>query len=273
MDIRKNIIITCVSLFVCATILANQKPYVTNLSRDKYHAANKNWSIGQDEKGIMYFGNSIGLLASDGMEWKLFQTPDASLVRAIAVESHHTIYSGGSEDLGRWDRDQSGELKYTSLKGLINGDNPLDNQSFWRIWIEGDKVYFQSFSHIYVYDHHTITPVDGPNAFLLLLKVRNEYWVQEMYGALYQLHNGILNKIPGSEFLNGTTTRVILPYDTDRYLVGTSTGAIYIYDQKNFIPWNLSLSRQLRGQELNCAIYSAKRNTYYLGTQLRRAHV
>ena len=117
------------------------------------------------------------------------------IVRAIAVESHHTIYSGGSEDLGRWDRDQSGELKYTSLKGLINGDNPLDNQSFWRIWIEGDKVYFQSFSHIYVYDHHTITPVDGPNAFLLLLKVRNEYWVQEMYGALYQLHNGILNKI------------------------------------------------------------------------------
>ena len=97
MDIRKNIIITCVSLFVCATLFANQKPYVTNLSRDKYHAANKNWSIGQDEKGIMYFGNSIGLLASDGMEWKLFQTPNASIVRAIAVESHQTIYSGGSE--------------------------------------------------------------------------------------------------------------------------------------------------------------------------------
>ena len=99
---------------------------------------------------------------------------------------------------------------------------------------------------------YTITiPVDGPNAFLLLLKVRNEYWVQEMYGALYQLHNGILSKIPGSEFLNGTTTRVILSYDTDRYLVGTSTGAIYIYDQKNFIPWNLPLAKIERaGTEL-----------------------
>lgn len=268
MDIRKNIILTCVSLFVCTAILANQKPYVTNLSRDKYRAANKNWSIGQDENGIMYFGNSIGLLASDGMEWKLFQTPNANLVRAIAVESHQTIYSGGTEDLGRWDRDQSGELKYTSLKGLIKGNNPLDNQSFWRIWIDGDKVYFQSFSHIYVYNHRTITPINGPNAFLLLLKVRDEYWVQEMYGALYQLKNGKLDKISGSEFLNGTTTRVILPYGTDRYLVGTSTGEIYIYDRKNFIPWNLSLSRQLAGQELNCAIYSAKRNTYYLGTQL-----
>lgn len=268
MDIRKHLLVTFACLFTCIPIIANQKPYVSNLSRDKYHAANKNWSIGQDEKGIMYFGNSIGLLASDGMEWKLFQTPNADLVRAIAVADHQTIYSGGSEDLGRWDRDQSGELKYTSLKSMIKGENPLDNQSFWRIWIDGEKVYFQSFSHIYVYDHRTITPVEGPNAFLLLLKVRNEYWVQEMYGALYQLDNGKLIRMPGSEFLNGTTTRVILPYGTGRYLVGTSTGEIYLYDRKNFIPWNLSLSRQLAGQELNCAIYSAKRNTYYLGTQL-----
>lgn len=268
MDIRKFFIITCVSLFTCTTITAHLKPYVTNLSRDKYHAANKNWSIGQDEKGIMYFGNDIGLLESDGMEWKLFQTPDANLVRAIAVANHQTIYSGGAEDLGRWDRDRSGQLKYTSLKGLLKGDNALDNQSFWRIWIDGDRIYFQTFSHIYVYDHHTLTRVEGPDAFLLLLKVRDEFWVQEMYGPLYQLHHATLSLIPGSEFLNGTTTRVILPYATDRYLIGTSTGEIYIYDKKHFIPWNLSLSRQLEGQELNCALYSAKRNTYYLGTQL-----
>ena len=103
MDILKYIFVTFVSLFTCTTITANQKPYVTNLSRDKYHGANKNWSIGQDEKGIMYFGNAIGLLESDGMEWRLFQTPDANIVRAIAVVDHQTIYSGGSEDLGRWD--------------------------------------------------------------------------------------------------------------------------------------------------------------------------
>ncbi|RGN39313.1 helix-turn-helix and ligand-binding sensor domain-containing protein [Bacteroides oleiciplenus] len=268
MDILKYIFITFVSLFTCTTITANQKPYVTNLSRDKYHGANKNWSIGQDEKGIMYFGNAIGLLESDGMEWRLFQTPDANIVRAIAVVDHQTIYSGGSEDLGRWDRDQSGQLKYTSLKGLLKGNNPLDNQSFWRIWIVGDKVYFQSFSHVYMYDHQTLTLVDGPTDLLLLLKVRDEYWVQEMYGALYQLDHLALNKIPGSEFLNGTVTRVILPYGTDRYLIGTSTGEIYIYDKEKFIPWNPSLSRRLQGQELNCGIYSSKRNTYYLGTQL-----
>ena len=131
MDIRKHLLVTFACLFTCIPIIANQKPYVFNLSRDKYHAANKNWSIGQDEKGIMYFGNSIGLLASDGMEWKLFQTPNADLVRAIAVADHQTIYSGGSEDLGRWDRDQSGELKYTSLKSMIKGEIP------WTIKVSG----------------------------------------------------------------------------------------------------------------------------------------
>ncbi len=89
-----------------------------------------------------------------------------------------------------------------------------------------------------------------------------------MHGPLQQLKDGRLSKIEGSEFLNGTTTRVILPYGKDRYLIGTSRGEIYIYDKKNFIPWNNALSSQLHGQELNCGIYCAKRNSYYLGTQL-----
>lgn len=65
------------------------------------------------------FGNDIGLLESDGMEWELYPMPNSPIVRALAVESHYTIYTGGAEELGRWDRDQSGKLKYTSLNKLL----------------------------------------------------------------------------------------------------------------------------------------------------------
>lgn len=268
MNHRRYLFLLCLSLVAACYSLANQKPYVINYTRDKYQAASKNWSIGQDEKGVMYFGNDIGLLESDGMGWKLYPMPDSPIVRALAVESHYTIYTGGSDEFGRWDRDQSGRLKYTSLKELLPPKS-LNNESFWRIWIDGDKVYFQSFTNIYVYCHDTIERLTTPKGFMLLVKVNDEYWVQEMYGPLYQLKNGQLNKIKGSEYLNGTTTRVILPYGENRYLIGTSTGEIYIYDKENsFIPWNKTLSRQLNGQELNCGVYCAKRNTYYLGTQL-----
>lgn len=267
MNLQRHLLLLLLSLLVACQSLANQKPYVINFARDKYHAANKNWSIGQDERGIMYFGNDIGLLESDGMEWNLYPMPNSPIVRALAVKSHYTIYTGGSEELGRWDRDVSGKLKYTSLKELLP-PRTLDNESFWRVWIDGDKVYFQSFSHIYVYDHQGIQQLSTPKGFLFLVKVRDEFWVQEMYGPLHRLKDGKLSKVEGSEFLEGTTTRVILPYGENRYLVGTSTGEMYIYDQKNFIPWNNALSRQLNGQELNCGIYCPKSNSYYLGTQL-----
>lgn len=211
MSIQRHFILFILSLLVITPSIAHQKPYVINFARDKYHAANKNWTIGQDEKGITYFGNDIGLLEFDGIEWKIYQMPNFSLIRSLAVESHSTIYVGALGELGRWDRNQAGKLQYTSFKNMLPPKS-LENESFWRIWIDNDKVYFQSFSNIYVYDHHTIQQLTTPKGFLLLTKVRNEYWVQEMYGSLYQLANKQLKKIKGSEFLNGTLTRVILPY-------------------------------------------------------------
>lgn len=254
--------------FLCVTYkaTAHQKPHIINFTRDKYHAANKNWAIGQDEKGIMYFGNDMGLLESDGMEWNLYTLPNKSFIKALAIQSHDIIYTGGQEDFGVWKRNKSGKLEYTSLVQQLHPN--LNNETFWRIWIDNDKIYFQSFTNIYVYDYHTIEKLTNQIGFLLLNQIGDNFWVQEMYGSLYQLKDGQLNKLKSSEFLTGTLTRVILPYSTDRYLLGTSTGELYLYDNKNFIPWNIALSRQLSGKELNCGIYCSKRNTYYLGTLL-----
>mgnify|MGYP003483971514 FL=1 len=52
MTIQRHFILFILSLLVIAPSIAHQKPYVINFARDKYHAANKNWAIGQDEKGI-----------------------------------------------------------------------------------------------------------------------------------------------------------------------------------------------------------------------------
>ena len=245
----------------------NHRPYVINYTRDKYQAANKNWVVGQDERGVMYIGNDAGLLESDGMEWNLYPMPGVPIVRALAVESHNTIYTGGTDELGVWRRDESGRLHYTSLKNLLPVRRP-DNESFWRVHIDGEYVYFQSFSNIYVYDHEQIRRLTRPEGFLFMQAVGNEYWVQEMYGSLYRLKDGGLTRLEGSEFLKGSLARVILPYDDSRTLIGTSDGRLYLYDGRRFAPWNADLSRRLQGQELNCAIYSRTRGTFYLGTLL-----
>ena len=115
MSIQRHFILFILSLLVITPSIAHQKPYVINFARDKYHAANKNWTIGQDEKGITYFGNDIGLLEFDGIEWKIYQMPNFSLIRSLAVESHSTIYVGALGELGRWDRNQAGKLQYRGV--------------------------------------------------------------------------------------------------------------------------------------------------------------
>ncbi len=256
-------------LFLSLTVWSQQRPYIININRDIYKAANKNWSVAQDERGVMYFGNDIGLLESDGMGWQLHRIPNSPIIRAIAVSSYDTIFTGGFEELGRWDRDISGTLKYTSFKPLLKDKN-LQNENVWKVWIDNTKVYFQSFSSIYIYDSdsETIKTINLPNGFLFLIKVRDEFWVQEIFGPLYTLKDDALHKVKGSESFAGTTVRVILPYDKDKYLIGISSGELYLYDGSGFSLWNKTLSSQLNGKELNNGLYSAKRNTYYLGTQL-----
>ena len=263
---QNNSLLVFLLLIFSISIRGSEKPHVINITPNMYKAASKNWSINQDERGVMYFGNDIGLLESDGMDWKLYRVPNSPIVRAIAISSHETIFTGGFEEIGRWDRDISGTLKYTSLKHLL--DKSLQNENIWKVWIFDNNVYFQSFSNIYVYNHKTLEQITIPGGFLFLLKVGDEYWVQKMYGELYQLKNNTLQKIEGSELFNGTLSRVILPYEQGNYLIGTSSGDIYRYDGTNYTIWNKRLSDQLQGQELNCGLYSSKRNTYYLGTQL-----
>src|SRR5215210_602365 len=70
-------------------------PYVQNYSKTVYQAGNKNWSVVKDASGVMYFGNSGGLLSFDGRYWNLYRMPHKEIVRAVAAGHKGRIYGGG----------------------------------------------------------------------------------------------------------------------------------------------------------------------------------
>lgn len=266
MNRNKKCISTIVIFLSLAISLFANKPHVINIYKNSYNAANKNWDIDQDERGFMYFANDIGLLQFDGIEWSLNTLPGSMIIRSVAALSHKTIFTGSYDEFGRWDRDISGKLVYTSLSKDLD-KTLFKNDDFWKIWIKEDKVYFQSFTSIYIYDYNTVIriPVDFP--FLFLNKVREEFLVQEMLGPIYRLKDNNLELIKGSEIFSNTDVRVILPYKKDQYLIGTSTKGIYIYDGLHFKEWNTELSKKLSVEELNCGIQTSDGN-YYFGTIL-----
>ncbi|MDR1369086.1 MAG: hypothetical protein LBJ72_03000 [Dysgonamonadaceae bacterium] len=254
------------TFFSIGLIDAN-KPNVINFYRDGYHAANKNWAIGQDSLGIMYFGNDKGLLEFDGISWKLYSLPKAEVVRAVAIAPNNLIYTGGYEEFGVWKRDLSGDLTYTSLSKDLGKEN-MHNDDIWRIWATDGLIYFQSFSHIYIYDYQKISIFSTGNSnVIFLMKVYDELWVQKISNGLYRLENNELNEIPGSHIFSRTEVRIILPFPGKQYLIGTSTMGFYIYDGNRFEKWDTDISQIGRQYEINCGILK-KNGNYFIGTIL-----
>lgn len=238
------------------------RPYIYNVVKQEYNGGDKNWSVDQDERGIVYFANDKGLLEFDGIGWELYAMPRNQTARSVAVLSHATVFTGSYEEFGRWDRDVSGKLLFTSLSDKL--ENLPVNEDFWKIHIMDSCVYFQSFSAIYRYDYKTVQLV-SKEPFLYLLRVGDELFVQKINSALYKLIDNRLQIIANSEFLEDTDVRVVLPYVDNQYLIGTTSKGVYVFDGKTFRELNPSLTRLMVMSELNSGILTS-RQTYLLGT-------
>lgn len=246
-------------------------PLIINFSKTQYGAANKNWSISEDERGILYFGNDTGLLEFDGIEWKLNKLPKAEVVRSVYAVSNNEIYTGGYEEFGKWARQSNGELTYTSLSKDLPADS-WQNDDIWRILPQGESIYFQSFSGIF--RHHLSTgkteKITKQENFHFLMQVGDELWVQETHKGLLRLKDGHFTLIPHSELFLGKEVKAVLPYEKNQWMVVTSNSGLFIYDGVAFRL--LSDAPEWINSNINCAIQK-KNEHYLLGTILNGVYM
>lgn len=237
-------------------------PNIINFNRSEYQAGNKNWSISEDQKGTLYFGNDLGLLEFDGIEWMLHKNKKNELIRSVYAHSYDEIFTGGYEDFGVWKRNADGTLTYHSLSKDLNPQQ-LHNGDIWRIVEKDGYLFFQSFANIYIYDFKNIKILPPKKNVLLLNKVYNELWIQEMGGPLYRVYEDKYEKIDGSDFLSQCEVKSILPIHENEYIITTNSIGIFIYNGKEFKPWNTS--DILKKSNINCGIKS-KSGNYFFGS-------
>ena len=156
-------------------------PVVTNFSKNDYRASNQNWSIGQTSDGIMYFGNNQGLLQFDGSSWELHRMPQNKIVRSILVKGNR-IYVGSFEEFGYFDKNNSGQLVYTSLSDQLQGYQ-MRNDEIWTILQVGNSIVFQSFTTYFEFKNNKIQGVRCPFTFLFFNNYRQKIYTHtEQYG-------------------------------------------------------------------------------------------
>jgi ligand-binding sensor domain-containing protein/DNA-binding CsgD family transcriptional regulator len=226
-------------------------PYVQNYTKAVYQSGNQNWSITKDEHGIMYFGNSEGLLTFDGKYWQSYRMPNGQIIRSVAANGKGKVYAGGMGEFGYWANNKNGLLQYHSMVSLVPAKYQPGNEEIWKIYIDGDRVLFQSFGSIYIYANGKITIVKGAKPYLFLYKLGTRFFVEEVNAGLFELKNNKLNYITGSLEMGNTAGMLsILPFNNE-YLIGTAKNGLFIYDGKQIKPWANQANDFLKTYQLN----------------------
>ncbi|TDQ10348.1 triple tyrosine motif-containing protein [Pedobacter metabolipauper] len=224
-------------------------PYVQNYPKSVYLSGNQNWSIAKDKKGVMYFGNAQGLLTYDGKYWQQYKMPNRQIVRSVATDDQGIIYTGGFGEFGYWSN-KNRRLTYTSLINLIPKPGTLKDE-IWKIYTSKDRVIFQSFSAIYIYDHKKISLVKGESAFLFLHQVGNRFYIETLGKGLSELLGNKLVPLKNSGAISPSEILSILPYKNGSLLIGTSKSGLFIYNGQSFTPFNTPANDFLKTYQLN----------------------
>ncbi len=134
-----------------------------NYSFREYGAHAQNWAVVQDPRGIMYFGNSRGVLEYDGVEWRFLPVDNHSIVRSLAVDAAGTVYVGAIGELGYLQVDGAGALTYVSLVDQLEPEERTF-ADVWRTFATPRGIYFWTRGRIFCWSgdrFHSATLGDG----------------------------------------------------------------------------------------------------------------
>lgn len=218
---------------------------------NNYSIHNQNWAISQNPlSNFVYFANSEGLYEYDGIGWSKYPMKDELPIRSVAVHSNGDVFTGTFEDFGVWRHDSNGNLLYSSLTSLTELEK---NDEIWKIHILNNKVYFQTFTSIYIYDFEKIEKVKAPYTMLFLHLINNDFVAQILTDGLFWFKNGNFEFIENSHVFANVKVHAIVPFETNKWMICTDSEGLFIFDGKNFREFKSDASDFLKQYTCNAA--------------------
>ncbi len=245
-------------------------PLIQQYIKADYKAGNQNWAVATGKEGIIYAANTDGLLVFDGQYWNLHHLPNRSTVRSIAVDSTDRVYTGGLAEFGYWEDSGCGQMHYHSISKLLGTEDAIRDE-IWKIAVDGDRVLFQSFSTLYIYENDRLQIVTGNGQpFLFLHQVRGRIFIELLPAGLHELQGNTLVPVRDKEVLYGTNTLTMLPFgNREEVLIGTSKSGLYLMDSTGGIrKWQNAADGLLKAAQLNNGLNILDRY-YAFGTILQ----
>ena len=223
------------------TIAAQELPPIETFMPEVYGAEDQNWAITQGEDQSIYFANNKGLLTYNGARWKLYNSPNASIIRSVKfIDSK--IYTGSYMDFGYWVEDDYGDLQYTSLSEKINL-KLLEDEEFWNILKLEQWILFQSLDRIYIYNtkDESVNIINSKTVITKIFKIDNGIYFQKINQGIYKFESGEETLITDHPLLRDRILVNIFKED-NQLLYQTKDDGFYVMENNVPKPWSTALN-------------------------------
>ncbi len=208
----------------------NGLPYIQNFSPKDYSAEIQNFTIAQDKRGLMYFGNNKGVLIYDGVSWRTVPTSNKTLARSLCLIKNK-IYVGAEGDFGYLAPDTTGELKFVSLLNLIPEKN-RDFHDVYQILSNKDTIYFRTRNYIFrLYNNH-VKVWYSDKQFDQFFIFNNSLFTAQQKTGLLQMRGDSLQLIQDGDFFSDITIRNMFSYDKSQFVISTFKEGLFLCDGK-----------------------------------------
>ncbi|MDT0553429.1 triple tyrosine motif-containing protein [Urechidicola vernalis] len=234
-------------------LIAQELPPIKNFSPADYNSENQNWSISQSANGYMYVANNSGLLEFNGANWKLYGSPNGTIIRSVNVIKD-LIFTGCYMEFGYWKRDQFGNLNYYSLIDKI-GVPLIKDEQFWSILEFDGWILFQSLDRIYLYnlEEESFNVISAKSSRAGIFKVANKIYFQKINEGLYKIENGKALLVSDNEVIKKDVL-IGAFINQNKTLLLTENGMFYHLIGDKIERWQFPAEDELVSKNVYCSI-------------------
>lgn len=232
---------------------AQEIPPINIFTPENYGAENQNWAISQSANKYIYVANNKGLLEFNGASWQLYASPNETIMRSVKCHDN-LIYTGLYMDFGFWQKDEFGQLQYSSIVE-DNKITMLEDEQIWEICELDGWMIFKSLERIYLYNIETreYKIINATDSILKISRVENRIYFQELGKGIFVIENGQPKLIADNIILKESRVVEILKKEDGLFFVTQKDGFYYL--EKDVLKkWSTSSDALLTSK----TIYSAK---------------
>jgi serine phosphatase RsbU (regulator of sigma subunit)/ligand-binding sensor domain-containing protein len=235
---KERIYLLFIAVFISSYALSQINPYgqpfIRNFSLKEYNASSQNWSVVQDQRGLLYFANNDGVLEYDGHTWNLIKVNKGAIVRSLAIDSMGIIYVGAENEFGYITPDNIGNLNYISLSDSMPDEN-RDYFNIQKLYVMPDGIYFCYLKKIFIYSDNKISSIELPGGGFLSLLVDSVIYMGDYYQGLMKLEENQFKLCSGGDYYIEKDIFSIIPLNNTDFLIGTSVDGIFQYSTETGI--------------------------------------